>query len=50
MGVSKIDMVKEFALGLGLNPEDIVVTQAFSAPERPRTPTHKKENEQIFAP
>jgi integrase len=32
-GISKIDMVKEFARGLGLNPEEILVHEALSEPD-----------------
>jgi hypothetical protein len=30
---SRVEMVKEFARGLGLNPEKILVSQAFSEPD-----------------
>jgi len=31
--INKIEMVKDFARGLGLNPEEILVHKAFSEPE-----------------
>lgn len=31
--ISKIEMVKEFVRGLGLNPEELLVQKAFSEPE-----------------
>jgi hypothetical protein len=48
-GISKIDMVKEFARGLGLNPENILVKHAFSEPETKYVDPQERERADIRA-
>jgi len=47
--VSKIEMVKEFVRGLGLNPEDILSKKAFSEPHRIYATPQEREEDQIRA-
>jgi len=47
--ISKIEMVKEFARGLGLNPEEILVQKAFSEPETKYLDPQEKERADIRA-
>lgn len=44
---SKIDMVKEFIRGLGMNPEEILTRQAFSEPHRIYVTDEEREEDQI---
>jgi len=48
-GISKIEMVKEFARGLGLNPEEILFQKAFSEPETKYLDAGEREREDICA-
>lgn len=48
-GIGKIEMVKEFARGLGLNPEEILVKKAFSEPETKYVDPQEREREEIRA-
>jgi hypothetical protein len=47
--ISKIDMVKEFIRGMGMNPEDILTRQAISEPHRAYATTQEREEDQIRA-
>lgn len=44
---SKIEMVKEFVRGLGLNPEEILTRQALSEPHRIYATSQQREDDQI---
>jgi hypothetical protein len=46
---SKIEMVKEFVRGLGLNPEEILSKKAFSEPHRSYVTSQEREEDQIRA-
>ncbi len=46
---SKIDMVKEFARGLGLNPEEILVKHSLSEPETKYVNPQEQENAHVRA-
>lgn len=46
-GISKIEMVKEFVRGLGLNPEELLVQKAFSEPETKYLDPQEKERADI---
>jgi site-specific recombinase XerD len=46
-GISKIDMVKEFVRGLGLNPEELLVQKAFSEAETKYLDPQEKERADI---
>jgi len=48
-GISKIEMVKEFARGLGLNPEEILVRKTLSEPETKYVDPQQREREEIRA-
>jgi len=48
-GINKIDMVKEFVRGLGLNPEEILVQKAFSEPETKYVDREERERSDIRA-
>ena len=48
-GISKIEMMKEFARGLGLNPEEILVKKALSEPDTKYVDPEQKEREEIRA-
>ena len=47
--VSKIDMVKEFIRGLGMNPEEILTRQVVSEPHRIYVTNQEEEEDQIRA-
>ena len=47
--VNKIDMVKEFARGLGLNPEEILVKNAFSEPDTKYVDPEERQRSDIRA-
>jgi site-specific recombinase XerD len=46
-GISKIEMVKEFALGLGLNPEEILIQNTFSEPDTKYVDPQERERQEI---
>ena len=46
---SKIDMVKEFVRGLGLNPEDVLTRNALAEPHRIYATNQEREDDQIRA-
>ena len=46
-GINKIEMIKEFARGLGLNPEEILVKQAFSEPDMKYVDPQERERADI---
>jgi len=46
---SKIEMVREFIRGLGMNPEEILTRQAISEPHRTYTFGKDREEDQIRA-
>jgi hypothetical protein len=46
---SKIDMVKEFVRGLGLNPEDVLTRNALVEPHRIYAKSQEREDDQIRA-
>jgi site-specific recombinase XerD len=46
-GISKIDMVKEFVRGLGLNPEELLVQKAFSEAETKYLDPQERERADI---
>jgi hypothetical protein len=46
---SKIDMVKEFARGLGLNPEEVLNRNALAGPHRIYATNQEREDDQIRA-
>jgi len=46
---SKIEMVKEFVRGLGLNPEEILSKKAFSEPHRSYATSQERDEDQIRA-
>ncbi len=48
-GINRIDMVKEFARGLGLNPEEILVKNAFSEPHAKYVDPEERERSDIRA-
>jgi len=45
--ISKIEMVKEFVRGLGLNPEELLVQKAFSEPETKHLDPQERERADI---
>ena len=47
--VSKIDMVKEFIRGLGMNPEETLTRQALAEPHRTCATSQEREEDQIKA-
>ena len=46
---SKIDMVKEFVRGLGLNPEDVLTRNALAEPHRIYATSQEREDDEIRA-
>ncbi len=46
---SKIEMVKEFVRGLGLNPEDVLTRNALAEPHRIYATNQEREDDQIRA-
>jgi len=47
--VSKIEMVKEFIRGLGMNPEEILIRKAVSEPHRICATSQEQEENQVRA-
>jgi len=47
--INKIDMVKEFARGLGLNPEEILVKKTFVEPDTKYVDPQERERAGIRA-
>ena len=47
--VSKIDMVKEFIRGMGMNPEEILTRQTMAEPHRIYATSQEQEENQIRA-